>query len=179
MAFARGIVWGSRALARSTGLSRWGNLRRFGEELLMHCTGSPSRVEHPPWFSNARASRGTPRTCVAWRPPLTSMLPTGRSAGLRTGRLSREAAAGGEGLHITARHGHDLAAARFGAEYVEAALAASGRRLLWVDPAEVDDDLVREVTEILTSLCARLYGRRAAADRAARAVAAVTAKESA
>ena len=62
--------------------------------------------------------------------------------------------------------------ARFGAEYVEAALAASGRRLLVVDPAEVDEDLVRDVTEILTSLCARLYGRRAAANRAARAVAA-------
>jgi predicted site-specific integrase-resolvase len=65
--------------------------------------------------------------------------------------------------------------ARFGAEYVEAALAASGRGLLVVDQAEVDDDLVRDVTEILTSLCARLYGRRAAADRAARAVAAAAA----
>jgi predicted site-specific integrase-resolvase len=64
--------------------------------------------------------------------------------------------------------------ARFGAEDVEASLAASGRRLLVVDPAEVDDDLVRDVTEILTSLCARLYGRRAAADRAARAVEAAT-----
>jgi predicted site-specific integrase-resolvase len=64
--------------------------------------------------------------------------------------------------------------ARFGAEYVEAALAAQGRRLLVADPSEVDDDLVRDVTEILTSLCARLYGRRAAANRAARAVAAVT-----
>lgn len=63
--------------------------------------------------------------------------------------------------------------ARFGAEYVEAALAASGRRLLVVDPAEVDDDLVRDVTEILTSLCARLYGRRSAANRAARGVAAL------
>jgi predicted site-specific integrase-resolvase len=66
--------------------------------------------------------------------------------------------------------------ARFDAEYVEAALAAQGRRLLVVDPAEVDDDLVRDVTEILTSLCARLYGRRAAASRAARAVAVVTAE---
>ncbi|MEQ4302642.1 IS607 family transposase [Plantactinospora sp. B6F1] len=64
--------------------------------------------------------------------------------------------------------------ARFGAEYVEAALTAQGRRLLVVDPAEVDDDLVRDVTEILTSLCARLYGRRAAADRARRAVEAAT-----
>ena len=59
--------------------------------------------------------------------------------------------------------------ARFGGEYVEAAVTASGRRLLVVDPGEVDDDLVRDVREILTWLCARLYGRRAA-----RAVAAAT-----
>jgi predicted site-specific integrase-resolvase len=67
--------------------------------------------------------------------------------------------------------------ARFGAEYVEAALSAQGRRLMVMDPAEVDDDLVRDVTEILTSLCARLYGRGAAANRAARAVAAVTTED--
>ena len=67
--------------------------------------------------------------------------------------------------------------ARFGAEYVEAALAAQGRRLMVVDPAEVDDDLVRDVTEILTSLCVRLYGRRAAGNRASRAVAAATTKD--
>jgi putative resolvase len=65
--------------------------------------------------------------------------------------------------------------ARFGAEYVQAALSAQGRRLLVVDPGEVDDDLVADVTQMLTSLCARLYGRRAAADRASRAVAAATA----
>ena len=64
--------------------------------------------------------------------------------------------------------------ARFGAEYVQAALEADGRRLLVVDPGEVDEDLVRDVTEILTSLCTRLYGKRAAANRAARAVAAAT-----
>jgi predicted site-specific integrase-resolvase len=56
---------------------------------------------------------------------------------------------------------------------VEAALAANGRELLVVDPAEVDDDLVGDMTEILTSMCARLYGRRAAANRARRAVAEV------
>nr|WP_204342247.1 IS607 family transposase [Micromonospora terminaliae] len=64
--------------------------------------------------------------------------------------------------------------ARFGAEYVEAALSAQGRRLLVVDPSGVDDDLVGDVTEILTSLCVRLYGRRAAADRVRRAVEAAT-----
>jgi predicted site-specific integrase-resolvase len=64
--------------------------------------------------------------------------------------------------------------ARFGEEYLEAALEAQGRRLLVADPAEAGDDLIRDVTEILTSLCARRYGRRAAADRAARGIAAVT-----
>src|SRR5579875_272742 len=63
--------------------------------------------------------------------------------------------------------------ARFGAEEVEAALAAQGRRLGVVDPSEVDDDLVRDGTELLSRLGARLDGRRAAAHRVARAMAAL------
>ena len=59
---------------------------------------------------------------------------------------------------------------RFGSEYVEAAPAAQGRELVVVDASEVDNDLVRGMTEILTSLCARLYGKRAAANRAKRAM---------
>lgn len=60
--------------------------------------------------------------------------------------------------------------ARFGAGYVEAALSAQGRRLLVADHSGPDDDLVGDVTEVLTSLCTRRYGRRAAADRVRRAV---------
>ena len=60
--------------------------------------------------------------------------------------------------------------ARFGSEYIHAALSAQGRELVVVDPAEVDDDLVRDMTELLTSMCARLYGKRAAENRARRAV---------
>lgn len=60
--------------------------------------------------------------------------------------------------------------ARFGSEYVNAALEADNRELVVVDPAEVDDDLVRDMTELLTSMCARLYGKRAASNRARRAV---------
>ena len=51
---------------------------------------------------------------------------------------------------------------RFGAEYIAAALAAQNRKLVVVDDSEVEDDLVRDVTEVLTSLCARLYGKRGA-----------------
>jgi hypothetical protein len=60
--------------------------------------------------------------------------------------------------------------ARFGAEYFEAALAAQGRQLVVVDPSEANDNLVRDVTEILTSLCARLFERHAAANRVASAM---------
>lgn len=64
--------------------------------------------------------------------------------------------------------------ARFGVEHLEAVLSASGRRLVVLGPTETADDLVRDITEVLTSMCARLYGRRAAKNRAARAVAVAT-----
>ena len=66
---------------------------------------------------------------------------------------------------------------RFGSEYVQAAVAAQGRALVVVDNAEVDDDLVRDMTEILTSMCARFYGKRAAANRAERALAAAATRD--
>ena len=61
---------------------------------------------------------------------------------------------------------------RFGFEYIEAALSARGCRILVVDNGEVEDDLVRDATEVMTSLCARLYGKRSARRRGERAVAA-------
>jgi putative resolvase len=39
-----------------------------------------------------------------------------------------------------------------------------------LDEGEVDDDLVRDMTEVLTSFCARLYGRRSARNRAEKAL---------
>jgi putative resolvase len=60
--------------------------------------------------------------------------------------------------------------ARFGVEHLEAALSAQGRRLVMVDPGETSDDLVGDMIEVLTSFCARLYGRRGARNRALRAV---------
>lgn len=59
---------------------------------------------------------------------------------------------------------------RMSTELVEAALPAHGRRLVVLDPGEVDDDLVRDMTEVLTSFCARLYGRRSARNRAEKAL---------
>lgn len=59
---------------------------------------------------------------------------------------------------------------RMNTELVESALEAAGRRLVVIDPQELDDDLVRDMTEVLTSFCARLYGRRSAAHRARAAI---------
>ncbi len=66
---------------------------------------------------------------------------------------------------------------RLGSKYVQAAFAAQGRELVVVDSAEVDDDLVRDMTEILTSMCARLYGKRAAENRTKRALAAAAGED--
>jgi putative resolvase len=60
--------------------------------------------------------------------------------------------------------------ARFGVEQLEAALSAQGRKLVVVDPGETDDDLVRDMIDVFTSFCARLYGRRGARNRAMRAL---------
>ena len=51
---------------------------------------------------------------------------------------------------------------RFGSEYLEALLESSGRRLIVVEKTEMKDDLVQDMIDVLTSFCARLYGRRSA-----------------
>jgi predicted site-specific integrase-resolvase len=62
---------------------------------------------------------------------------------------------------------------RFGFEYVEAALAAQGRKLIVIEKDEVKDDLVQDMVEVLTWFCARLYGRRSAEHKAMKAVEAI------
>jgi putative resolvase len=56
------------------------------------------------------------------------------------------------------------------AELVEATLSAHGRRLVVLDDGEVTDDLGRDMVEVLTGFCARLYGRRSAPNRAEKAL---------
>lgn len=65
---------------------------------------------------------------------------------------------------------HQDRLARFGVEHLEAALSAQSRRIIVADQGETVDDLVRDMIEVLTSMCARLYGRRGARNRAMRAV---------
>ena len=75
--------------------------------------------------------------------------------------------------HIVVEHRDRLM--RFGAEYVEAALAGRGGKLLVVDESELKDDLVQDMISVLTSFCARLYGRRSAKHRAEKAIAVMAA----
>jgi putative resolvase len=103
-------------------------------------------------------------------------------AGHRVARSEAEVGSGMNGTRAKARRllsdpevtvvvvEHRDRLGRMNTELVEAALSASGRRLVVLDDGEVEDDLVRDITEVLTSFCARLYGRRSAKNRAKRAL---------
>ncbi len=65
--------------------------------------------------------------------------------------------------------------ARFGVEHLEAVLSTPGRRGLMGEVGEGTDDLVRDMVDVLTAVCARLDGRRGARTRARRALPATTA----
>ncbi len=62
--------------------------------------------------------------------------------------------------------------ARFGVEYIEATLQAHGRSLVVAEAGEQKLDLVQDFIDVVTSMCARIYGRRAASNRAKKALAA-------
>jgi len=85
------------------------------------------------------------------------------------GKRSKLARPLGDPTATTTVVGHRGRLGRFGVEHLEAALQAQGRRIA-VEDGEVEDDLVRDMTEVLTSFCARLYGRRGARNRAIRAL---------
>ena len=59
---------------------------------------------------------------------------------------------------------------RFGIEFLESVLASQGRSIVVMDQEEIKDDLVQDMIEVLTSFCARLYGRRYAKNRAKKAL---------
>jgi predicted site-specific integrase-resolvase len=56
--------------------------------------------------------------------------------------------------------------ARFGVELIAAALLASKRQIMVMNETEYVDDIVQDMTDVMTSFCARLYGKRGALNRA-------------
>jgi putative resolvase len=102
-------------------------------------------------------------------------------AGLPVARVEAEVGSGMNGTRAKARRlladpkvtvvvEHRDRLGRMNTGLAEAALSAHGRRLVVVDDGEVTDDLVRDMIEVLTWFCARLYGRRSARNRALKAV---------
>jgi len=61
---------------------------------------------------------------------------------------------------------------RFGFEYIESAMAAQGRRIIVMESGDHKLDLVQDFIDVVTSMCARIYGRRSAKNKAKRALAA-------
>ena len=59
---------------------------------------------------------------------------------------------------------------RFGFDYIESSLAAQGRKIIAIEAQEVTDDVVRDLHEVIVSMCARLYGKRSAKNRAKKAI---------
>lgn len=63
--------------------------------------------------------------------------------------------------------------ARFGVEYMEAALASQGRSIVVADETEEMADIWQDFTDVVTSMCARIYGEQGARNRAKKAIEAV------
>ncbi|MGW7207499.1 IS607 family transposase [Streptomyces sp. NPDC054837] len=110
-------------------------------------------------------------------------------AGQKVVRIESEIASGMNGCRAKARRlladpavttvvvEHKDRLGRMNVELIEAALSATGRRLVVLDDGEVEDDLVPDMVEVLTSFCARLYGRRSAKNRVRKALEAAAADE--
>ncbi|MET1073283.1 MAG: IS607 family transposase [Umezawaea sp.] len=110
-------------------------------------------------------------------------------AGHRVVRVESEIASGTSGSCVKAKHlladptvttvvvEHKGRLGLVNVELIEAALSATGRELVVLDDEEAEDDLVRDMAEILTSFCARLYGRHSAKDRARKALEAAAADD--
>ncbi len=58
--------------------------------------------------------------------------------------------------------------ARFGFNYIVELMATQGRAIEVIFPDETKDNLVQDFIAVITSMCARLYGRRGNRNRAER-----------
>lgn len=59
---------------------------------------------------------------------------------------------------------------RFGFEYLQASLAANDRKIVVLEESELTSDLVKDMIDVLTSFCTRLYGQRSARNKAKKIV---------
>lgn len=62
---------------------------------------------------------------------------------------------------------------RFGFEFIEAALVSGGRQIIVTDETEKMGDIWQDFVDVVTSMCARIYGKRGARNRAKKAMTAI------
>lgn len=60
--------------------------------------------------------------------------------------------------------------ARFGVEYIDASLSSVNREIIVLNNSENKDDIVQDFVDVVTSMCARIYGKRSAQNRAKKAL---------
>jgi predicted site-specific integrase-resolvase len=63
--------------------------------------------------------------------------------------------------------------ARFGVPLLESALASAGRKIVVMNDTEYKDDIMQDFIDLVTSFCARIYGKRAANNKAKKAIEAI------
>ena len=66
---------------------------------------------------------------------------------------------------------------RFGTNVIEAMLSAQGRNLVVVDKTELNDDMVKDLVDIITCFCAKLYGKRSGKNKAKKMIEQVQSNE--
>lgn len=71
-------------------------------------------------------------------------------------------------VNIVVEHQERLT--RYGFNMLKNTLKAQNREIIVIDNNEIEDDVVRDVTEVLTSLCTRIYGKKSAKNRAEKAL---------
>jgi putative resolvase len=59
---------------------------------------------------------------------------------------------------------------RFGFELIVNAIKATDRKIIVMNETESSMDLVQDFVDVVTSMCARIYGQRSAKNRASRAI---------
>lgn len=59
---------------------------------------------------------------------------------------------------------------RFGFNMIETLLKSNNRKIIVINNSEIKEDLVQDFIDVATSMCAKIYGRRGAKNRAIKAL---------
>lgn len=86
-------------------------------------------------------------------------------SGLNQGRKKLNALLGNKDVScILVEHRDRLT--RFGFDLIESSLKASNRTIIVMNETDEDMDLVQDFIDVITSMCARIYGKRSAKNKA-------------